>query len=168
MDIVSYALSRKYTEETAIEFGALKGASCTIKSIVKEDGHNTITFEWKNSEGETRTSVLVVDDGTPIYIWHTGDSYEVGDLCIYQASFYQCVIANNDGEFNPAHWLAIGSADSNYGIVELASELPSGFTIQDRKMYYSIADHAFWLWDGEEWVLQERAITNAEINALFE
>jgi hypothetical protein len=36
-------------------------------------------------------------------------------------------------------------------------------------MYYSIADGAFWLWDGPAWRLQEpKSITNAEIDALFE
>lgn len=63
MDIVSYVLNKKYTDETAIQFGGLKGASCQVKSIVKEDGVNTVTLQWVNDEGETRESVLYINDG---------------------------------------------------------------------------------------------------------
>ena len=59
-----YALSKKYTSDTAEEFGAVKGAPCTIKSIVDNgDGTHTITFEWKNSQGATLTDTLTISDG---------------------------------------------------------------------------------------------------------
>jgi hypothetical protein len=167
MDIVSYVLSRKYTDETAIEFGALKGAPCTIKSIVHQDGQNIVTFEWKNSDGETRSSEMRVLDGTPIYVWESGDHYNYGDLVIYSAMFYRCVVENSDVTFDSTKWAEIGGADSQYDIVENSSQLPPRFTAADRRMYYSIADRAFWLWNGEAWVLQERIATTEEILALF-
>ena len=61
--LTAFALSKKYTEETAEEFGALKGASCQIQSIVAITGGNRITFLWENSSGATRTSTLDVMDG---------------------------------------------------------------------------------------------------------
>ena len=45
LSIETYALSRKYTKDTAEQFGALKGASCKVKSIEKRDGQNIVTFE---------------------------------------------------------------------------------------------------------------------------
>ena len=48
MDVVTYALCKKYVEKTAIGLGAVKGAPCTIKSTEESpDGKSIIvTFEW--------------------------------------------------------------------------------------------------------------------------
>ena len=59
----AFVLGKKYTDETAEEFGALKGAPCTIKSIEHTNKQNIVTFEWKNSTGEIRESTMVVEDG---------------------------------------------------------------------------------------------------------
>lgn len=148
---ITYAMSKKYTEETASEFGGLKGASCQIQSIVKQNGHNTVTFLWVNSEGVERTSQMIVDDGTNIYTWTSGNTYAVGDIAIYDGSFYQCVIANSDITFTDDKWTTIGGADGNFDIVENSTLLPNIYTSTDRKMFYSIADRDFWLWNGNSW-----------------
>jgi hypothetical protein len=64
MDLIAYKASKTYTDNTAEEFGALKGASAQIQSIVPITGGNRVTFEWVNSEGATRTSTLDVMNGT--------------------------------------------------------------------------------------------------------
>lgn len=168
MDIISYALSRKFTEDTVIGLGALKGANCTISSIVHRDGINIVTFEWTGTDGTTKTSEMIVNDGTPIYVWQSGNHYIYGDLVIYASMFYRCIYENSDVEFNSSHWNEIGSPDGNYDIVETASELPVRFTAADRKMYYVMDECAFYLWSGTQWVLQERRISNEEIDALFD
>lgn len=150
----TYALSKKYTKDTAEEFGAVKGANCQIKSIVKANNRNTVTFLWKNSQDVEQESVMIVEDGTPIYEWHSGDSYEYGDLCIYASCFYRCTTPNHDVEFDSDKWSEIGSADGNYDIVQNSTLLPPIFTAADRKMYYSIEDECFWLWNGSAWVKQ--------------
>ena len=61
--ITAFALSRGYTNSTAEEFGAVKGASCQIQSITSITGGKRITFLWKNSEDVTQTSTLDVMDG---------------------------------------------------------------------------------------------------------
>ena len=168
LSAVTYALSKKYTNETAIQFGGLKGAPAKIKSIVKRDGQNIITFEWKNDDGDTRESILYVDDGTPIYDWKSGDTYKYGDLVIYEACFYRCISENSDVIFNPAHWNAIGSPDGKYDIVDTVSELPPRFTSADRKMYYVVDEAVFYYWDGTEWVPQgPPTISDDDIDALF-
>ena len=168
MDIISYVLARKYTDETAIQFGGLKGANCTIKSIVHQDGVNTITFEWTNDQGDKRTSRLEVFDGTPIYDYTVGDTYHYGDLVIYEAQFYRCIQDCVAGPvLDELYFNALNAPDANYDIVQNSSMLPARFLPSDRKMYYSIDDCAFWLWDGTQWVLQERPISNEEIDNLF-
>ena len=43
MDKKSWLLSKKYTDETAIQFGGLKGANAKITSVIKKDGQNIIS-----------------------------------------------------------------------------------------------------------------------------
>lgn len=152
----SYVLSKKYTDETAIQFGGLKGAACTIKSIVHQNGRNIVTFEWKNDAGDTRESQMIVNDGTPIYVWESGNHYEYGDLAIYESCFYRCITPNDDVVFDDTKWNEIGSPDGNYDIVQNSSLLPAIFTAADRKIYYSIEDEDFWLWNGLEWIRQKK------------
>lgn len=61
------------------------------------------------------------------------------------------------------------TGDSDFGIVANEAALPSTFTVADRKLYFSIEDGFFWLWNGAEWKsLEPIAISNAKIDALFE
>lgn len=155
MDIVTYALAKKYTDKTADALGAVKGSPCTIKSAVHENGRTKIVFEWKGYSGTTEETEITVLDGTPIYTWESGESYKVGDLALYALNFYTCKTANSDAVFNPAKWDKIGGvADGDYSIVENATLLPSGFSSIDRKLYYSIEDGFFYLWDGTNWIPQ--------------
>lgn len=66
MDIVTYALARKYVKDTAIGLGAVKGAPCRIQSIVEDDDKATITFTWTATDGTDKTSVLHVKNGLKI------------------------------------------------------------------------------------------------------
>lgn len=158
LNIINYALDKKYVDETAAQFGGLKGAPCKIKSIQKVNGVNTVTFEWKNDQGETRESTMQVLDGTPIYVWQSGDSYKYGDLVIYESCFYRCITPNSDVEFDDRKWNEIGSPDGNYDIVENSTLLPPIFTAADRKMYYAIEENIFYLWDGYAWVAQTNLV----------
>lgn len=64
MDILSYILSKKYTQSSLVGMGALKGASATIQSITNNpNGTHDIVFEWEDNEGNTYTNTLVVKDG---------------------------------------------------------------------------------------------------------
>lgn len=164
----AYILAKAYTNETASQFGGLKGAPCTIKSVKKQNGQNIVTFEWKNDAGDTRESQMIVNDGTPIYVWESGNHYEYGDLAIYESCFYRCITPNDDVEFDDTKWNEIGSPDGNYDIVQNSSLLPAIFTAADRKMYFSIEDNYFWLWNGTKWVdCQPDTIPLNEIDNLF-
>jgi len=168
LSAVTYVLAKKYTDETAAQFGGLKGAPCQVKSVVKENGQNIITLQWVNDEGETRETKVYINDGTPIYTWEPGYSYEYGDLAIYQASFYRCTTPNSDLVFDDTKWAEIGSPDGNYDIVATAADLPIRFTHADRKMYYVIDQGIFHLWNGTEWVPQNvPRIEEEDIDSLF-
>ncbi len=170
MDKKAWILSKGYTDKSILGIsGALAGKNCTIKSSEHKDGVTTIVFQWTADTGETRETQIEVFDGTPIYIYQAGERYKYGDLVIYQAQWYMCTAEHTAGpELDPSKFTEIGSADGNYDIINDSSELPPRFTSADRKMYFSIADGDFWLWDGEKWVLQNpRTISDDEIDALF-
>lgn len=63
LSLLTLAMSQKYTNDSLAGVGAIKGSPCTIKEIVKENGINTITYEWTAEDGTKRTAVMTVEDG---------------------------------------------------------------------------------------------------------
>ena len=66
ISVVTLALAKKFTKQSLIGMGALKGAPCTIKNIVKGEDSNTVTFEWKGTDDSTQTSTMIVEHGISI------------------------------------------------------------------------------------------------------
>lgn len=166
----AYILSKGYTDKSILGItGVLAGKNCTIKSHEYKDGVNTIIFQWTADDGTIRQTKMEVHDGTPIYDYTPGNSYKYGDLVIYAAQFYRCTTDCIAGEtIDDRYFSEIGSPDGNYDIVQDSSQLPPRFTAADRKMYYSIEDGFFWLWNGTEWKPQQpQTISDDEIDDLF-
>lgn len=166
-NVVNYALDKKYVDDSLIGLGALRGKPCTIKSSEHKDGVTTVIFEWVALEDDGITEVkqeteIQVLDGTPIFVWESGNTYHYGDLVIYASAFYRCIRENSDIVFDDTKWNEIGSPDGNYDLVQNASLLPPRFTSADRKMYYAINDYindsgilyrsGYYLWDGGKWI----------------
>ena len=63
MDIVTYALSKKYTAKSLDGLGALKGANCTIKSTTEKDDGVELVFEWVGNSGAIETTTVFVKNG---------------------------------------------------------------------------------------------------------
>ena len=63
MDKVVLALARKYTDETVIGGGGLKGKNCTIYSITDIPGGQRVTFQWTLDDGSTRQQTMDVMNG---------------------------------------------------------------------------------------------------------
>lgn len=63
MDIVSYILSRKYTQKTVEGLGAIKGSPCTVESIVDITGGKRITLGWEGTSGTKQTQSFDIMDG---------------------------------------------------------------------------------------------------------
>lgn len=59
---VTDAVSKKFTSDTAQQFGALKGANCKVKSVTDiTDGNNNVvgkktTYEYKNDSNVIQTA----------------------------------------------------------------------------------------------------------------
>lgn len=158
MDIISYILSRAYVKKTVIGLGYLKGSPCTVESVVKQDGQNIVTLKWTGTDGTIQRTNVIIDDGTPIYVWVSGNHYKYGDLVIYESKFYRCIQENSDVMFDETKWNGIGSPDGNYDIVQRKALLPARFTPADRKMYYAIEEECFFLWNGTDWIAQNKYV----------
>ncbi len=63
MDVLSLALSKKFTEETVAGGGAIKGKNCTIQSIEAVEGGNNVTFQWTLDDGTVKTQTMFVANG---------------------------------------------------------------------------------------------------------
>lgn len=62
-DVEIIGMLKSYIKKTLVGMGALKGASCQIKSIVKTGNLNTVTFVWTDTEGTSTESTMLVYDG---------------------------------------------------------------------------------------------------------
>lgn len=165
LNVVTYAMSKKFTEDSLIGLGCLRGKPVTIKSTTKKNGQTEIVFEWVALQPDGVTEVkqetkIYIDDGTPIYVWTSGNTYKYGDLCIYNSCFYRCITENSDITFDDIKWNEIGSPDGSYDIAQDYSKLPPRFTSADRKIYYCINNYVsgsilyksgYYLWNGTTW-----------------
>lgn len=63
MDVLSYALSRSYTDETVAGGGAIKGKNCIVDSITDITGGKSVTFKWTLDNGTEQTGTMDVMNG---------------------------------------------------------------------------------------------------------
>ena len=66
IDLITLAIAKKYTSDTAIGLGAVKGAPCTISKTEQVQGGNQITFKWTGDDGSTNTRKITVYDGISV------------------------------------------------------------------------------------------------------
>ena len=71
MDVLSYAMSRKYVQDTANKLGAVKGAPCTINGIVAVSGGHNVEFSWVGEDGTKQTEIMFVRDGAETSVDNT-------------------------------------------------------------------------------------------------
>lgn len=61
--IIAYILSKKYTNNTVIGMGAIKGAACQVQSINKVGKTTTVTLKWEDNTGGIHTQSFEIEDG---------------------------------------------------------------------------------------------------------
>ena len=64
--IVAYILSKKFTKDTVIGMGAIKGAACQVQSINKVGKTTTITLKWEDNLGGVHTQSFDIKDGVDV------------------------------------------------------------------------------------------------------
>ena len=103
ISLATLALAKKYTKDSLIGVGALKGSSCTVKDIQKENGINKVTFEWTATDNSIKTSEMLVADGATITKVEVNENNELiitlSDNTLYNGGIIK-TIQGNDG-FSP-------------------------------------------------------------------
>ena len=60
----AWLLANAFTKDTANEFGAVKGAPCTVGNVAFDaDGNTVVELVWTNSAGQTRTTPATIKKG---------------------------------------------------------------------------------------------------------
>ena len=66
MDAATYALCKKYVNNSLIGIGALKGAPCEVDTVVKTGGITTVTLKWEDTAGGIHNESFDILDGTSV------------------------------------------------------------------------------------------------------
>ena len=67
LDVITLAIAEKYTRDTVIGLGALKGSPCTISKVEEVSDGTEITFRWTGDDGTTiNTRKIKVKDGISV------------------------------------------------------------------------------------------------------
>lgn len=105
VSVQTLALAKKYVKKSLTGLGALKGAPCTVKEITKENGVNSVVFEWKGTDNSTNTSTLLVVDGfSPTVVENRDNSSTV----------YKLDFTTENGSFTTPNLMGASSDLSNY------------------------------------------------------
>lgn len=63
IDILTYALAKKYVDKSINGLGAIKGAPCEISSIEETEDASIVTFRWVGADGTEQTQQMVIPHG---------------------------------------------------------------------------------------------------------
>ena len=63
LSITTLALARKYTKDSLIGLGAVKGAPCTITNIIENPDEIIVTFGWEGTDGSSQSSTITIPTG---------------------------------------------------------------------------------------------------------
>jgi len=63
MDIETLALAKKYTDDSILGGGAIKGKNCVISDITPTAAGHEITFQWTLDDGTVQSQTIAVLDG---------------------------------------------------------------------------------------------------------
>lgn len=102
MDILTYALAKKYTQKSLDGLGAVKGANCTIKSTTPKDDGTEIVFEWTGISGTKETTTIFVKNGeqgngvAKVEKIKTVDLVDTYRMTFDDGSMFEYEVANGD------------------------------------------------------------------------
>lgn len=68
MDILTYAMAKKYINKAIQGLGPIKGAPCMIKEQTEDDEYIYITFDWEDAAGDEEETTIKIKKGTDDYV----------------------------------------------------------------------------------------------------
>lgn len=111
-DVEIIGVLKTYIAKTLVGMGALKGANCRIKSIVKADNLNTVTFIWTDTDGTSKESTMLVYDGAKGDTGADGYSPTI-TVKTSTADTYILTITDANGSYDTPNLKGSGSSGSS-------------------------------------------------------
>ena len=122
MDITTYALLKKYVNDSLSGIGALKGAPCEVQSVDKVDGITTVTLKWTDTDEVDHITSFDIEDGISV----VGASINESGNLILQLSNSDEI---NCGKVNSQFITMPTPSATNVGaIIQYAGSTTSDFT----------------------------------------
>jgi len=138
VDITTYAILKKYINDSLIGIGALKGSPCEIDSITKEDGVTTITLKWTDTNGVDHFDSFDIMDGVSV-IGATVDDTGNLKLLLSDGTEIDCGRVNSQFEELPV------PSEANVGsILQYVGETTSQYV--NGYFYECIKDGSVYKW----------------------
>lgn len=118
MDILTYALAKKYVDQALEGAGALKGKNCVIQNIEQITGGHRITFQWTLDNGTVETDYMDVMDGVKGDTGATGATGATGKGIVSTIVNEQehLIITYDDGTTQDAGLVVVSGVDSIFTI----------------------------------------------------
>lgn len=101
VSLKTLALSKRFTSDSVIGLGAIKGANATVKDVEPATGGQNVIFEWTATDGTKRTRAVFVPDGRNVE-------------SAYMNSENHLIIVMSDGSEVDAGELPSGSGGTEY------------------------------------------------------
>ena len=121
MDLISYALSKKYTKESLLGGGAVVGKNVTVSSITPIDGGNRVTFSYTLDDGTVKTSAMDVMDGNGVVKVEkikTVDLVDTYRMTFSDGSTFEYEVTNGSsgsgGSYSGTSGIEIGGITTNH------------------------------------------------------
>lgn len=77
LSLLTLLKSNKYTDDSLMGLGAVKGSPCAIREVIRENNGTRVIFEWETNAGIYRKSEIFVKDGNHIVSASVNDKNEL-------------------------------------------------------------------------------------------
>lgn len=77
LSLLTLLKSNKYTDDSLMGLGALKGSPCAIREVTRENNGTKVIFEWETNTGVYRKSEIFIRDGNHVSSASVNDKNEL-------------------------------------------------------------------------------------------
>ena len=116
----AYALAKKYTNDTVIGLGGIKGKNCIIQSAIKTNGITDVIFQWTDDNEEVQTTSIQVADGQ--------DDIAITNVDVNEFNHLICMLS--DGTIIDAGEIAVSTKasemDNDLGLTKVENSTSNG------------------------------------------
>ena len=116
----AYAIAKKYTNDTVIGLGGIKGKNCIIQSAIKTNGITDVIFQWTDDNEEVQTTSIQVADGK--------DDIVITNVDVNEFNHLICMLS--DGTIIDAGEIAVSikasEMDNDLGLTKVENSTSNG------------------------------------------